>query len=160
MSATSRIPAALDGLRAAAIAALGATVSVVDGPPLDWAPLKMPGDAVSERQALFIGATPGGDSSAESAEDFNAAGNVSRDERAVLHCTAWSGAGDQDVKARRDEAFAIVAAVEQAIRADGTLGAAVLYAGPITVRRASSRQTNGGPDCVVEFDVPVRSYLT
>lgn len=161
MSLTSRIPAALDGLRTAAVAALGATVSVVDGPPLDWAPLKMPGDAVSERQALFVGAAPGGDSSAEGEQDFNAAGAVSRDEQAVIHCTAWSGAGDQDIKARRDETFAIVAAVESAIAADETLGVpSVLWFGPVRVTRAALRQGERGPDCVVEFDVPVRSYLS
>lgn len=160
MSLTSRVPAALDALRAAAVAAIGTTVTVVDGPPLDWAPLRFPGDAVSERQALFIGAAPGEDSGVEAVQDHNAAGAVSRDERAVIHCTAWSGAGDQDVKARRDEAFAIVGAVELAIAGDPTLSGAVLYAGPVQIVRTAGRQGQHGPDCVVEFDVPVRSYLS
>lgn len=160
MSTSSRIPAALDGLRAAVTAALGATVTVVDGPPLEWAPLKLPTDAVSERQVLLVGAMPGDDSAAEAVQDFSAAGNVARDELAVIHCTAWSGAGDQDIKGRRDEAFAIVAAVEQAVRTDPTLGGAVLYAGPVTVTRTGLRQGQRGPDCVVEFDVQVRSYLS
>lgn len=161
MAATSRIPAALDGLLAAAVAAVGSTVAVVDGPPLSWTPLRAPTDVVSDRQALFVGATPNGEASAESGQDFNAAGNVSRDERAVLHCTAWAGAGDQDIKARRDEAFAIVGALESAITANPNLGVpSVLYYGPLAFRRVSSRQTEAGPDCVVEFDVPVRSYLS
>lgn len=159
MSETA-IPAAWDALVTLAQAAVGGTVTVVDGPPLEWSPLRFPFDAVNLRQALFVGAAPGEDSGAEAAQDFNAAGNVSRDERAVVHCTAWSGAGGQDVKARRSEAVGIVATFGAAIDADRTLGGAVLYAGPLQVTRVSPRQGQGGPDCVVEFDVPVRSYLS
>ena len=161
MSDVSTIPAAIDGLLAAAAAAIGATVSVVDGPPLQWNPLKLPDPGgPSASKVLLVGATPNGDSSADGVEDFNAAGNVSRDERFSIHCTAWSGAAGGTAKNRRDDAFAVVAAVERALRTDGTLGGAVLYAGPVSVIRHQSRQTEGGPDCVVEFDVPVRSYLS
>jgi hypothetical protein len=158
VSATSRIPAALDALRAAAVAALP-TVTVVDGPPLDWDTVQVAVNAVSDRQFLFVGALVGVDVAVVGEQEFNAAGAVSRDERFTINCTAWCNAGESDVKARRDEAFAVVAAVEQFIRTDPSLGGAVLYARVAEVGRVGLRQTEQGADATVEFTVACRAYL-
>jgi hypothetical protein len=156
---TSRIPAALDALKAACDAAVGATVTVVLGPPLSWDHVQVAGSAVSESQFLFVGASPGSDASATGQQDFNAAGAVSRDERFDINLTAYCWSGDADVKARRDEAFTLLAAVENALRSDPSLAGAVLYARVATVSDVAMRQVATGSDCLVEFQVSCRAYL-
>src|SRR5262249_34630299 len=51
-----------------------------------------------------------------------------RAERVTLRCVAESQTGQTDMKARRDDAFAILAAVEGAVKTDPTLNGAVTYA--------------------------------
>lgn len=161
MATTSRIPAAIDALLAAARTALPA-VSVVDGPPLSWDGIQLadPADAVSERAYLFVGADLDSDVSAAGEQDFNAAGAVSRDETFAVSFVAYAWNGDPKVKDRRDEAFAIVSGIESALRGDPALAGAVLYSRVATVGRVAQRQTEGGSDCSVEFTVACRAYLS
>lgn len=162
MPATSRIPAALDALVAVTQTALGPGVAVLDGPPIDWEPLQLPaqtGAAGDELRYLFIGASPSG-SAVEGEQDFNAAGNVSRDESFRVSCVAYA-VGGSGTKARRDEAFAILAAVETALRTDPTLAGAVLWALVSAVSAVDQRQRNGEwSDCSVTFTVACRGYLS
>lgn len=159
MATTSRIPAAIDALVVTLTAAVGATTNVVDGPPLSWDAVEAPGDAVSETSWLFVGASPDGDEGATSTQEFNAAGAVSRDEMIEIHCTAYVWGGDQVIKTRRDDAAALVAQVEQAIRADSSLGAAVLYSKKSGDSYRPSQNENGS-DCTWMFTVTCRAYLT
>ena len=81
------------------------------------------------------------------------ASSKSRAERVTLRCVAESSIGQTDMKARRDDAFAIVAAVEGAIKGDPTLGGAVNYSNfgqHIEVRQP---QTPQGAVCTVFFGV-------
>lgn len=156
---TSRIPAATDALTAALTAAIGDTTNVVDGPPLDWDELSLAQDSVNEKAFLFVGAVPDSDLSATGTQDFNAAGAVSRDEQFMIYCTAFVWDGDQDVKTRRDDAFALIAQCEQAIRNDPTLAGAILYSRLAGVTGSFQRQTEDGSECTVTFAVACRAYL-
>jgi hypothetical protein len=160
VSTTSRIPAAVDALVVACAASIGATTNVVDGPPLAWDAIALPVGAVSEDRFLFVGARPDDEVPIEGDQDFNAAGAVSRDETFTIYCTAYVFGGDQAMKTRRDDAFSIVAAVEQAIRTDPSLAGAVLYSRMSGVQSAIPRQTEDGTDMTVVFAVACRSYLT
>jgi len=159
MSTTSRIPAAIDALVSKLTTAIGTTTNVVDGPPLSWDTVALAQDAVTESRFLFIGADPADDVSAQGVQDFNAAGAVSRDEQFEITCTAFVWGGDQVMKTRRDEAFAIVASVEQTIRSDPSLGAAVLYSRVSAINSLDQRQTEDGTDATVTFTVACRAYL-
>lgn len=161
MANTSRIPAAIDGLLTLAQASAGlAGVQIVDGPPLSWAPVMLAVDSASECRFLFIGAVPGEDTSAEGDQDFNAAGAISYDEHFRVLCTALSWTGDQVAKAVRDDAAAIVGAVQQAIRTDPTLGGAVLYSRISNIDRLEQQQANNGVQCVAVFTITARAYLS
>jgi hypothetical protein len=160
MSTTSRIPAAVDALITALNTAIGVTTNVVDGPPLAWDNIQLPAGAVVEERFLFVGARPDDENPIEGDQDFNAAGAVSRDETFTIWCTAFVWGGDQVMKTRRDDAFGIVAAVEQAIRTDPSLAGAVLYSRMSGVQSAIGRQTEDGTDMTVVFAVACRAYLT
>ena len=156
---TSRIPAATDALVGLLTSAVGSSTNVVDGPPLTWNGVELAQGSVSESSYLFVGATPDSDTSASGTQDFNAAGAVSRDELFDIDCTAFVWAGDQVMKAIRDAAFALVAQVEQAIRSDPSLGAAVLYSRMSGVTSMAQRQSEQGADVTVTFTVAARAYL-
>ncbi len=159
MSTTSRIPAATDALVTAAAAAVGATTTVVDGPPLSWGPLQVAQPAVSETSYLFIGAHPDDDTSITGEQDFNAAGAVSRDEQVTIFCTIYVFSGDQVMKVTRDAGFAVLGQVEQFIRSDPSLGGAVLYSRMGAVQSVDQRQTEDGTDVTVVFTIAARAYL-
>lgn len=158
MTGTSTIPGAWDGLVTLATGALG-DVTVIDGPPLSWDSLQAPADAVSENRFLFVGASPDGDG-ATAEQAFNAAGNVSRDERGFVVCTVYVTDGNADVATRRRDAFTILASLETGLKTDRTMAGAVLYATVAAVRSAVVRQTAQGSDCTAVFEVAFRSYLS
>lgn len=161
MPATSGIPAALDALVIALRAALTGVV-VVDGPPIDWEPLQLPAGMAAvgnELRYLFIGASPSG-AGVEGEQDFNAAGAVSRDETFRVSCTAYA-VGGAGAKARRDEAFAIVAAAETSLKTDPSLAGAVLYSLVSAVSAVDQRSRNGEwSDCSITFTITCRGYLS
>lgn len=123
---TSRVPAAvnalLDILRAAPALS---EVAIVDGP-----------EAVNytQRQRLYVGWRPDGEAAVSLQQEFNAAGARTRNEAFAISCYAEARAGDKDMKARRDEVFALVGEVETALRATNevptapTLNGTVLWA--------------------------------
>lgn len=123
---TSRVPAAVDAL----LALLGARpaladVAVVDGPPTV---------NLTQKRRIHIGWAPGADVSVELEQAFNGAGARTRDEAFSISGYAEARAGDKDLKARRDEAFALLGEIEQALRASNeapeapTLNGTVLWA--------------------------------
>lgn len=107
--ATSRVPAAVDALLAILQASAGLSgVSIVDGPPTT---------NLSDLDHIFIGYQPSAESSVQLAQNFNAAGARTRDEDFTIACYAESRSGDTDMQSRRARCFALVAAVEEALRA-------------------------------------------
>jgi hypothetical protein len=123
---TSRVPAAVDALLAILRAAPGlADATITDGPPaVNLTALKY----------LFVGWQPSAEAAVSLTQDFNAAGARTRNEAFAIACYAEARAGDKDMKARRDEVFALVGEVETALRATNdaptapTLNGAVLWA--------------------------------
>lgn len=156
--ATSRIPAAIDGLLALCNAAAvvdGALedVAVYDGPPIQ--------DPSAEQQ-LYIGHDEvRSDSSdvyaAEGTQVFQTMGGARQETFAIL-CAAVSRTGDTDMKSQRDRAYSIVGAVENLIRlnepgSDITLGGAVLMSNISGDMKLQQIQTTTGAYVKVSFHV-------
>ena len=138
--ATSRVPAAVDALVAIlqAVPAL-AEVRVVDGP-----------DAVNatERHRIHIGWQPDAEAAVVLQQTFASAGARTRDEEFTISCYAESRGGDMDMSVRRAKVFAMVAAVEDALRATDaapeapTLNGAVLWS-ELTTGNLQQAQAEG-----------------
>ncbi|TCO54142.1 hypothetical protein [Actinocrispum wychmicini] len=156
MTDVSRIPAAIDGLVALCTTAAAPAeplhgVHVYDGPPVT---------DLSDPLMLFLGDTPDTLESVTGTQTFAELGGGHRDETFAISCTAVARAGDTDMKARRDSAHAIMAAVERLLRpgepgADITLGGAVLWAqvsGDIALSKGSLAK--------LTFAVTCRARLT
>ncbi|TCO47302.1 hypothetical protein [Actinocrispum wychmicini] len=161
MTDVSRIPAAIDGLVALCTTATAPAeplhgVHVYDGPPVT---------DLSDPLMLFLGDTPDTLESVTGTQTFAELGGASRDETFSISCTAVARSGDTDMKARRDAAHAIMAAVERLLRpgepgADITLGGAVLWAqvgGDIVL---SQLQYAKGSLARLRFAVTCRARLT
>jgi len=145
---SSKIAAAIDGLltltRNLQATSLNG-VDIFDGPKMD---------ASQNGRRLFIGFDVegvAGDGEQEWAS-MPKAGSA-RAERVTIHCVAESSTGQTDMKARRDDAFAILAAVEGAIKTDPTLNGAVTYANLGQHIEVRQPETVKGAVCTVFFGV-------
>lgn len=123
---TSRVPAAVDALLTILRARPAlADVAIVDGP----SPVNL-----SQLRRLYVGWAPGADAAVALQQQFNGAGARTRDEVFEISGYAEARAGDRNMKARRDEVFALVGEIEQALRATNeapeapTLNGTVLWA--------------------------------
>ena len=115
MGTTSTIPAAIDAL-IAALDAADSGFQILDGPAV--------GVALALEHILVGGSM---DEDTASGEQTRAElGSLSRSDRfdILVQCGAYSGGGTQ--KAVRDRAYAGMAVAETVVRADPTLGGAVL----------------------------------
>ncbi|MFJ1964898.1 hypothetical protein [Streptomyces massasporeus] len=123
---TSRVPAAVDALleilrdRPAL-----EDVAVVDGP----SPVN-----TTTRRRIHIGWSPTAESAVGLQQSFNGAGARTRDEALTITGYAEARIGDKDMKLARDQVFALVGEIEQALRASDaepeapTLRGTVLWA--------------------------------
>ncbi|GAA2929840.1 hypothetical protein [Streptomyces enissocaesilis] len=154
--ATSRVPAAIDALLAILRAAPAlAEVTIIDGPPV--------GD-MADADLVAVGWSPSAEAGAELAQDFASAGARTRDEDFTV--TGWieSWSGDSDVAPRRTRAFALLAVVEDAIRATGpnpdapTLNGAVLWA-HLTRAQLQQFSTDQGIRAGLAFTVSCRARI-
>ncbi|MEU5077102.1 hypothetical protein AB0G76_36970 [Streptomyces asoensis] len=134
--ATSALPDAILALLSILRAADGLTgVDVIDGPPTN---------DVATQDFLSVGWSGSEDASAETTQDFNAAGARTRDEDFGIACVLDVWSGDDGFAIVRARAFDLLGAVEQALRATQaapeapTLNGTVLWA---HMTRASLRQT-------------------
>jgi len=160
MATTSRIGVAQDALVALAAAQLPG-VDVVDGPPLNWDQITLAVPQIGDgSRYLFVGAQPQSVTWVQGQQDFNAAGAVSRDENFEVFCTALGYSGDGVAKTARDLALAVLAGMEQAIRADPSLGGAVLYSRVSTVDRGDVTLASSGVNVPIVFRVACRAYLS
>lgn len=141
------IPATIEALVAVARAAL-TDVQVIDGPPV----------TNIEPDVLCIGFSPEG-VSVEGAVTPSALGGDSDEYEQTITCVASSWRGDNDVKVVRDRVCAMVAAFEDAIAADRSLGEVVTEArlGPAVA--FDEAQASDGASASVEFSVTVRGWL-
>lgn len=153
--ATSAVPAAVDALLAILRAAPGlADARVVDGPA---------STNLTDRKLLFVGWAPGSDAAVAIEQDFNAAGARTRDEAFEVSCYAETRSGDKDMAAQRDAVFALVAAVEIALRATDaaptapTLGGTVLWA-QLTTGNLQQAQSEGTV-CGLAFTISCRARI-
>jgi hypothetical protein len=106
---TSRVPAAVDALLAILRARPAlADVEVVDGPPVV---------NLTALRRIHIGWAPSADAAVTLQQEFAGAGARTRDEEFSITCYAEARSGDKDMRAQRDAVFALVAEVEQALRA-------------------------------------------
>lgn len=137
---TSRVPAALDALLAILRARPAlADVEVVDGPPAV---------NLTARRRIHLGWAPAGETAVAVQQEFNGAGARTRDEAFEITGYAEARSGDKDMKARRDEVFALLGEIEQALRASDeapeapTLNGTVLWA-HLTTGDLVQQQTEG-----------------
>ncbi|AKN71231.1 hypothetical protein QR97_27900 [Streptomyces sp. PBH53] len=122
----SRVPAAVDALLdiLRARPAL-AGVRIVDGPE----PVNL-----TDKRRIHVGWSPFSDAAVSLQQDFNSAGARTRDEVFQIAGYVEVRSGDKDMKQRRDDAFALLGEVEQALRATDaapeapTLNGTVLWA--------------------------------
>jgi hypothetical protein len=164
---TSRVPDVIDWLVSAAqnspqLGAATPAVTVIDGPPPTT-------DTYSELLHLYIGDVPSSDEAAATAAQtwpvLDHARTRDEDGDVTLTADAWSGSSN--MKAVRDQAKAIIAAVELLLRGDGrtgpgdaTMGGLVMWSGVDGPYTWSQRQTQEGPGCTVTFRVVYRARLT
>ncbi|MGW8703235.1 hypothetical protein ACWGOK_41090 [Streptomyces eurythermus] len=123
---TSRVPAAVDAL----LTILGTAPALAEAAVVDGAPVTN----LTARLRIHIGWQPGADTAVSLEQSWNGAGARTRDETFTIACYAEARDGGTDIKARRDEVFALVGVVEQALRATAeaptapTLNSTVLWA--------------------------------
>lgn len=139
------VPAAIDAVIAAVQTALPG-VQVFDGPPTD--------DEQNER--VFVGWSR--NNAATYVSDALTSFQNGVTERFTIPCTAVSWSGDIDMKARRDRAFAMVAAVSAALPGSSGL-AAVNADAQIIISSYTPAQTSAGTQALVDFTVTVEAYI-
>lgn len=160
LTGTSRVPAVVDYLVTAFTAAstLGAAsppVAVYDGPVTTRAP---------EQLLLWVGLddpdSDGMATGAESTQEWVGQGGIHRNEYITVHCAAESWSGGTGIRAERLAAFAIVAAVEDLLRRDASLGGLVLFVDPgVTDLELSQNNTPDGAIARVAFKVTAKARI-
>lgn len=154
MTTTSRVPDVIDALVALFDAAPGLDgVKVVDGPIVTNDPLP---------EAVFVGydGNPEGDGEAgDFRQEWASIGQKAKDERFTITCAVVVWRGSTKVKPARDRAFALIAAVEDALRADPALG----QPPPTIVAFASGSlvqsQRQSGCECRIPFQIAVQTRI-
>ena len=148
---TSRIPAVVDALVTILTAALP-DVDVYDG---RWVTAP-----ASTRSYLTVGWTPE-EEGPSGEQSWAGLGAKARDERIAVPCYADAYSGSTDTAERRNAAFELLTAAEDALRADPTLGGAVLQPGWAEVGNYSVRQeqTDAGLEVGVTFVINVTTRI-
>jgi len=155
----SRLPLVLDALVDLCTAATtpGAPlegVRILDGPPAT---------ELADRRVLALGDDDQSATAATAQQEWATLGRGAKDESGFITCTAYARAGDTDLRARRAEVFALMAALETLLRpgqpdTDPTLGGLVLWTavgGQITYRQ----EQQGGSLAVLTFEVAYRARI-
>ena len=154
--ATSAVPGAIGALLAILRADAGLSgVQVLDGPPVR---------DMADQDYVAVGWQPDGDESAQIAQDFASAGARTRDEDFAVSCWIDTWTGDSDMSTRRARAFALLAVVENAIRASGgspmapTLDGTVLWA-HLTNAVLKQANTDQGVRAGIAFSITCRARI-
>lgn len=153
MATTSRAPAVIDALVALCQAAPGLSeAKVLDGPQVTANPLKA---------AICIGwdGDEDNDQAVESTQEWAGLGAKSKDETLQVTCAAIAWHGATTTKPVRDSAYALVGEVEDALRADPSLGFPPPTVCAIATGNAFQRQTGKGALCRVVFTIAVKTRI-
>lgn len=119
---------------------------------------------LSEPDQVFIGWSPDDAIAATMTQDFASAGARRRDEDFTIVGYVESRSGDTDLSARRVRVFALLAAVEDALRATDaqpaapTLNGTVLWA-HLTQGVLTQPQTTDGAQAGIAFTVACKARL-
>jgi hypothetical protein len=148
----SAIPAAIDALIATFTAA---GVQVIDG---------QGATDDSAKAVVFVGIvdpdSEGLEDAATSDQTWAWLGHVQRDENVSIHCLASAWTGDDNPKVARDNAFAMVRTLSDAITVDPTLGGAVLAVNAIDGLSYRSLRGPDGCRADIPFTVTCRARLS
>lgn len=153
MTTTSRAPAVLDALVALCGSAAGLDgVTIHDGPQVTSAPLK---------EVITIGwdGDEDNDEAVQSQQAWAAIGQKAKDETLQIPCAAIAWRGDTNIKAVRDRAYELLGEVEDALRADPSLGFPPPTIVAMTTGNAYQRQTDKGAQCRVMFTIGVQTRI-
>lgn len=154
MTATSRAPVVIDAL----VGLFDADpvldgVKVVDGPIVTNDPLP---------EAVFVGydGNPEGDGEAvDFRQEWASIGQRAKDETFTVTCAVVVWRGSTEVKPIRDRAFALLAAIENSLRADPSLG----QPPPTIVAFASGSlvqsQRQSGVEVRIPFQIAVQTRI-
>ena len=161
MTVTSRIPAVIDYLVATFTASplLGAAsppVAVYDGPLATAAP---------DQAQLWVGLedpdATAATTAADSQQTWAGLGHMAKNEQLAIRCVAQAWSGGDDVRTARQNAYAIMGAVEQVILADASLGGTVSTPGNASVTGAVLSQITGQGGAVarVTFEITAQARI-
>jgi hypothetical protein len=164
MSATSssRIPAAIDYLvtlfqGAATLGAATPPVNVIDGPKVTADPGPL---------ALWVGVddiTSPAPAAAEDTQAWAALGRQARNEQLVIYCTAQAKSGSDDARSMRLACAAMVAAAEDLVRGDASLGGVVSTPGNAAVTAIRWQQgpglTGSGTAARAVFEITAQARI-
>lgn len=158
--ATSRVPATIDWLidtftAAATLGQATPAVAVYDGPAARYG---------EEPLELWVGVDePDADDApiaATGEQMWAGLGAMRKDETFQVYCTAVAWSGDAEIRPVRIAAYGIVAAVEDIVRGDASLGGNIL----VTLHGVTGlalRQTNGpdGAMAQVQFRIDCKARI-
>ncbi|YCK35176.1 hypothetical protein ACNF49_14135 [Actinomadura sp. ATCC 39365] len=153
--ATSRVPDVLDAL----VALFGSApaldrVKVFDGPPVTGSPVT---------DAVFVGydGDPDGDGgqAVEFTQEWASIGQRARDETFTVTCAVLAWRGSTAVRPVRERAFALLAAAEDALRADPSLGLPPPTVVAVAAGSLQQAQWHDGVACRIPFQVAVKTRI-
>ncbi|MDH2429319.1 hypothetical protein [Sphaerisporangium sp. TRM90804] len=148
MNVISTVPIALDALVAAARRALPG-VQVVDGDPVE--------DIADKLMCIGYGADPD-EPVVEMVRTRDQATTTPEHESYTVTCGAWAWPGHEvDIKAARDQVYAMLSAFAAELAADPTLGDVVARA-QITTDSYAQGQTDRGASAGVRFTIAVDAW--
>jgi hypothetical protein len=137
----------LDDVQAALVTAFAAalTVPVYDEDPVTNEP---------DPQFVVVGDDwdPDSESASTFTQEWADLGCSSRYERGSIPCVVVASSGDTDPSAVRQQAFALLAPIEAALRADRTLGGLVMIA-QLDSGAVRLAQTTQGPYVAAGFEI-------
>jgi hypothetical protein len=147
---TSRYGLVVDALISAIDSATG--VTVIDGPA---------NQTLTADEYVVVGGTDDLDDAAGTIDqDWAGIGRQARNEAGLVACAVLVGSGGDVVKTARDRALVILGQIEDALRADPTLGG-VLPAGwcQMTAATPSQRRNTNGLYVRLQFSVAYQSRI-
>lgn len=155
MSTASAVPATIDALVTLFTASLAGVAAVYDGPGLTDS-----ADAARLHVGLSDVDADDFDVAASAEQGWPWIGHTQRDETFAVHCVAWATNGDADLKAARDAAYRVVQAVTDALQADPSFGAVVLFSAGVTTATLLQLQYQDGAEVRLPFDIECRARLS
>lgn len=151
---TSQVPTLITNVLAALQASADlAGVQVIDGPVVEDSPAT---------DWVFVGydGDPGGDfEAANSAQNWVGIGAKRKDEDIAITCAVVASRGDTNVPAARSRAYVLMAAVENALRIDVSLGMPPPTVVEVTAETLYQEQTDSGIQARIPFSVMARTRI-